>query len=461
MKLTLEQVHGIALYAGRRDFWSFCQLRAPKFYKRERAYLVALCKTLQELVESPTMHRLIINMPPRHGKTRTVTNLCQWFLGRYHDKAIMTASYNETLSSRMAKAVRDGIAEKKASPERLVYSDYFPTARIKEGDGASQLWALEGSHFSFLATSPGGTATGMGAHLLIIDDLVKNAYEAFNERILEEHWDWYTSTILSRLEKGAKQIIIQTRWSMRDLTARLLEQDPGKWHVVSMPAYNETTGEMLAPDILTLEDYRDRESKTDPMIFQANYQQKPFDSVDRLYSEFRTYNPGTEPKFQRVESYTDTADKGSDFLASAVYGVVGNQAYILDLEYTQDSMERTEPQVALMLQRHKCGKAWIEANNGGEGFSRAVKDRCQQDGFTSCVFQTFHQTANKESRILTNATTVTNSILMPADWKTRWPKFYQDITRMGRAGKWSHDDGADMLTGIVEKSINTNSYKLL
>ena len=87
----------------------------------------------------------------------------------------MTGSYNETLSTMFSKNVRNDIQEEKADIYKPVYSDVFPDVRIKKGDGAVNLWSLEGGYNNYLATSPTGTATGFGCDLLIVDDLIKNA----------------------------------------------------------------------------------------------------------------------------------------------------------------------------------------------------------------------------------------------------------------------------------------------
>ena len=85
------------------------------------------------------------------------------------------------------------------------------------------LWSLEGGYNNYLATSPTGTATGFGCDLMIIDDLIKSALEANNESVLDKQWDWFTNTMLSRLEEGGKIIIIMTRWASGDLAGRALE----------------------------------------------------------------------------------------------------------------------------------------------------------------------------------------------------------------------------------------------
>ena len=133
----------------------------------------------------------------------------------------MTGSYNETLSTTFARAVRDGIAEERFDPSRIVFSDIFPQTRIKYGEAAAGKWALEGQYASYLATSPGGTATGFGARKLILDDLIKKAEEAFNEGALDKQWQWFTDTMLSRTETGYKIVIIMTRWATGDLAGRM------------------------------------------------------------------------------------------------------------------------------------------------------------------------------------------------------------------------------------------------
>ncbi len=130
---------------------------------------------------------LIINLPPRHGKSRTASMFVEWVLGRNQSEKIMTGSYNETLSTTFfKKRCVTPFKRKKADKDKIIYSDIFPNVKIKQGDGAMNLWSLEGGYNNYLATSPSGTATGFGASLLIIDDLIKNAEEAYNETVKEK-----------------------------------------------------------------------------------------------------------------------------------------------------------------------------------------------------------------------------------------------------------------------------------
>jgi len=144
-------------------------------------------------------------------------------LGKNNNEKIMTGSYDETLSTMFSKNVRNNIQEVKVDEFKPTYSDVFPSTKIKMGDGAMNLWSLENGYNNYLATSPTGTATGFGCTLMMIDDLIKNASEAYNEEVLQKHWDWFTNTMLSRLEEGGKIIIIMTRWASGDLAGRALE----------------------------------------------------------------------------------------------------------------------------------------------------------------------------------------------------------------------------------------------
>ena len=148
----------------RRRFFYYAQLRNPKFYKPEREYLVQLCDALEDFVKSDK-RLLVLNTPPRHGKTYTVSNYVEWLLGKNPELQIMLGSYNETLSTRSSKKIRNDIMEAKGSIYKPVYSDVFPGVAIKRGDSAMNLWSLEGHNDNYLATSPTGTATGFGCQL--------------------------------------------------------------------------------------------------------------------------------------------------------------------------------------------------------------------------------------------------------------------------------------------------------
>ncbi|WP_245585903.1 phage terminase large subunit [Paenibacillus pinihumi] len=395
---------------------------------------------------------LIVNEPPRHGKSRTASMFAQWVFGQDQSAKIMTGSYNETLSTTFSKAVRNGISTAKADPKVIVYSDIFPHVRIARGDGAMNLWSLEGGYNNYLATSPTGTATGFGATLLIIDDLIKNAEEANNEATLEKHWDWFTNTMLSRLEEGGKIIIIMTRWASGDLAGRALEhfaEEKKKVRHLSMKALQDD-GTMLCEEVLSRESYDMKVRAMGEDIASANYQQIPIDIKGKLYSSFKTY---TElPKdFMGIYSYCDTADQGDDYLCNIIWGVYQREAYVLDVIYTKQPMEITEPAVAQALFAFQVNKERIESNSGGRAFARNVKRILETELKSNRTDVTwFHQSKNKVARIVSNATWVMQHIYFPLNWRDRWPDFYKAMTAYQREGKNAYDDAPDATTGVAE-----------
>lgn len=447
----------------RREFFYFCNLMAFDFYKPERRYLVELCEALQSFYEDEKAKVLIINEPPRHGKSRTASLFVEWVLGRNPAEKIMTGSYNNILSATFAKNVRNAIQEVKADENITVYSDIFPNVRIKRGDAAMDMWSLDGGYNSYLATSPSGTATGFGCSLLIIDDIIKNAEEAYNETAKEKSWLWFTNTMLSRLEEGGKILIIMTRWASDDLAGRAIEHFGDAAKVITMQAL-QPDGTMLCDEILSRRSYEEKVRAMGADIASANYQQEPIDLKGQLYSSFKTYDriptdANGNPLFTAIRNYTDTADTGSDYLCSIVYGVYNGEAYVLDLLYTKDAMEETEPATAAMLYWNGVNVADFESNNGGRGFARQVR-RILQDTYKSnkTVINTFAQTKNKAARILSNSTWVMEHIYFPTNWKDRWPEYYRAMTRYQREGKNANDDAQDATTGIAEK-INAPQIK--
>ena len=213
---------------------------------------------------------------------------------------------------------------------------------------------------------------------------------------------------------------------------------------------------MLCDDVLTREEFDRRYKTLSPEIAAANYQQEPIDQQGRLYKGFKTYDQvpmddGGNPLFAGIYSYTDTADEGSDWLASYVFGLYNGEAYILDVTYTQAPMEETEPAVAQMFYTNKVNQATIESNNGGRGFAREV-ERMLHDQLHSnlTVIQWFHNSKNKNARIISNAPWVMQHIYFPANWRDRWPDLFDILTRYQRTGKNAHDDGPDALTGVAE-----------
>lgn len=442
---TISQ--GAKIELARRHFYDYCQIIYPRFYLKDRAYLKDMCDQLQAFMEQNDKRILLLNAPPRHGKSLTVQAFSQWLFGKNPTNKIMTGSYNERLSTVFAKSVRNTIRTQKIG-SNTVYSDIFPKTKIQYGEASSSLWGLEGnSEDNYLATSPKGTATGMGANIMIIDDLIKSAEEAYNERVLDDHWDWFNNTMFSRLEANWKLIIIMTRWAEKDLAGRVLEAFSDKIKHISYKAVQDDDT-MLCSSILSREDYDLKTQEMNYDIAEANYNQKPIDVKGRLYAGFKEWEELPEGK---VFNFTDTADTGSDFLCSINGVEFEKEFYITDLVFTDEDMTITEPLVAELLFNGEVNESRIESNNGGRGFARNVKRLIEEKFKSNKVFiKSIPQTQNKESRILASSAWVQNHIYMPPNWKIRYPEFYKQVMAYQKKGKNKHDDAQDVFASIYE-----------
>ena len=457
---------GAKIELAKREFFYYCNLIAPDFYTEDREYLKETCEELQDFYLSDD-DVMIINLPPRHGKSRSASMFTQWVLGKNKNEKVMTGSYNETLSTTFSKSVRNAIQEVKADENKIVFSDVFKGVNIKQGDGAMNLWALEGGYNNYLATSPTGTATGFGCSLMIIDDLIKNAEEAYNENILEKHWDWFVGTMLSRLEENGKIIIIMTRWASKDLAGRAIEhfkEEHKKCRVIKMKAVQED-GSMLCDEILSKRSYAMKKRAMGEYIANANYQQEPIDIKGRLYSVFKTYtniptDSSGNPLFTKIKAYVDTADEGTDYLCAIVYGEHNKEAYILDVYYTKDGMEVTEGATAKMLYENNADIAVVESNNGGRGFARSVERILRERyGSNKTRVSWFHQSKNKKARIISNSTWVMDHIYYPVNWSDKWNEYYKAMASYQKEGKNKNDDAPDATTGIAENNNVSNKVK--
>lgn len=451
---NLEAIRKEAKYElSRRVFYDYCQTKHPDFYLSERAYLEDLCNRLQAFVEQNDKRFMVVNMPPRHGKSFTAKNFTEWLFGGDAMRKVMTGSYNETLSTTFARQVRNTIDEQSAG-DKPVYNNIFPDTKVKYGEASASIWSLEGNtEKSYLATSPTGTATGFGAHFILVDDIIKNSDEAYNEMVLEKHWDWFTNTMMQRTEGDSwKIIIIMTRWATNDLAGRILDAYEDVEHVTYKAVQDD--GSMLCNSILNRIDYDLKTKQMNPDIIEANYNQKPIDVKGRLYEEFGTYDALPAGEHKRW-NYTDTADKGTDFLCSVDYIEHEGDVYVTDVVMTDEAMELTEPAVAAMLDADSINEATIESNNGGRGFARNIERLLSEThNNRRCVVQWVVQTSNKEARILVSSAWVSRHVYMPFNWKHKYPEFYRQLMSYQKKGKNRHDDAPDVLAAIYERVSN-------
>lgn len=287
---ALEQAELIQQELARRHLLDFICLADPTYKVGAHHRIVAnqLEATYNEVAavkagrlhpDDCTENRIIITMPPRHGKSRMCTEeFPAWGLGNHPDLSFIITSYSADLAYDFSRRARNRLAE---------HAKLFGI-RVAPDSAAVGRWSIEKHpHGGLVASGVGGPITGRGAHIAIIDDPFKNWQEAASKTIRENVKDWYRTTLRTRLAPGGAIIVILTRWHEDDLAGWLLKEAKEgtgeQWKVINLPAIAEEdgdlvgrkVGEALWPDMFGVKYLEDTKMALGSYLFNALYQQRP------------------------------------------------------------------------------------------------------------------------------------------------------------------------------------------
>jgi hypothetical protein len=265
----------------KRLFLPFIKYVSPWFKVNFHHEIIA--DALQR-VESGELKRLMIFLPPRHGKSEMVSiAFPPWFFGRNPNKSIIEASYSADLATEFGRQARNIVDSRE-------YQNIFDT-RLAEDSQSKSTWSTNGRG-KYNAVGVGGAVTGKGADVLIIDDPVKNRKEADSFLIRENIYKWYRSTALTRLSPTGAVIMVVTRWSDDDLPARALDSETGEnWEVISLPAIaveNEEyrkKGDALWPQQFDLANLLNTKAEVGNYEWASLYQQSPINSETQEFTD--------------------------------------------------------------------------------------------------------------------------------------------------------------------------------
>lgn len=270
----------------RERFPVFLDYLSPS-YDRQWFHTLIAEKCQQLLQGNLGYERLMFFVPPQHGKSEIVSRkFPAWALGINPLLKIVGSSYSADLAQQFSRSIQRSID----TPE---YREVFPNTylnNMRVKTDTQRGWLRNVDQFEtvgyggfYKAVGVGGSLTGTPVDIGIIDDPVKDALEAGSQTYRDRVWDWYTDVFLTRLHNHSKQILIMTRWHEDDLAGRLLEREPEKWAVVTIPAIREDmtleedprkVGEALWEERHSLERLLDVEKRS-PRTFAALYQQRP------------------------------------------------------------------------------------------------------------------------------------------------------------------------------------------
>lgn len=336
LKLSNEQLEALEEQASqelaRRDFSYFMDYDSD-FRDVDGKHLDLLDKTLMDISEG-LIKRVIITMPPRKGKSERVSKkFPAWHCGKYPEDEIIISSYSLDLSRDFSVIARDTF--KKHGNSTFEY-------QISASKQSGESWGIEGHRGGVNAAGVGGSITGKGARIAIIDDPVKNSEEANSEVMREKVWQWYETTLLTRLTPDGRIVVVMTRWHEDDLVGRLLKKQAEElregnhvgeqWTVINMPEYAEDgdllgreIGEPIWPEFgFTKEVMEKKRQEVGGYTWNALYQQRPsaaggtifkrihfrYFQVEQKYS--RTYFICGEKRFDKLDCWcfqtVDTAN---------------------------------------------------------------------------------------------------------------------------------------------------------
>lgn len=317
--------------AARNNLLDFVKYNFPSYEIAKHHELIA--QKLED-VEKGKITRLMIAMPPRHGKTELASKqFPAWYLGRHPSSQVIAATYNNSFAKDFGRSVRNILTTS-------AYQNIFDTKVQKDSKSAAKWHTNKGG--VFVSAGPKGGVTGRGGDLIIIDDPIKDRADADSANVRNKIWEWYTQVIHNRLQPGGKIILIMTRWHEDDLAGRLLEQqelDGEKWEVLSLPAISKDK-KALWPSRFPLEVLETERLVSGVRSFEALYQQNPTPQEGNYFKRdwFHRYSPEDLPKKMNIFASSDFAVtyQGGDFTEHGVFGVdASDNVYVLDWWYGQ------------------------------------------------------------------------------------------------------------------------------
>ena len=335
--------------------------------------------------------RLIIELPPRHGKSELISKwLPVWYLNHFPKNNIILCSYEAGFAANWGRHVRN-----------ILETNDLKVKLAPDSSAANRFHTTEGG--SMITAGVGGPITGRGAQLIIIDDPIKNWEEAASKNIRDKQIDWFKSTLYSRKEPGATIIVLMQRWHQGDLAGWLQKEHPDSWEVIRMPAIAETedvigrmAGEALCPERYDSEALDKIKNSVGAYFWSALYQQRPTPMEGALIKRHWIKFYKQLPELTSLTQFWDLPFKGtktSDYAVGTLWGINGPNFYLKDLVRGRWNFPQTIYQITNFSALHQNSTVVIEDKANGP----AVIDTLRQS--LSCIIP-FDPTGSKEARLM-------------------------------------------------------------
>ena len=405
---------------GREDFLKFVKFTMPEpddpdnidmsMFKDAKHHR-ALAKVLEK-VEKGHIPRLIVCMPPRHGKSELISRrFIPWLMGKDPYRSVIFATYNEDFGKDFGADCRNIMS----LPQ---YKNVFPTSGFRKG-GASKSRIQTNAGGMAVFVGRGGSITGRGGDFVILDDPIKDSMEAGSPTLREQLWNWFTQVLMTRLmTASASIVIVQTRWHEDDLVGRLTDptnphysaEEASKWKIINLPALAEEDdplgrkeGELLWPERFDME-FMTAQRRLDSRGFSALYQGRPTPEDGDLFQRENVmfYNKKELPEDLRIYAASDHAvgtDKTrNDATCLLVVGVDKNDdIYLIDCWWEKQSADKCVDAMLNLIRRHKPLLWWAEKGHISKAIGPFLRKRMAEER-VYCSIHEVTPVANKVQR---------------------------------------------------------------
>ena len=337
---TLELVKELRLREARESFFAYRKLTNPKL--KTGWWQEEVCNQLQQFYDDLVANKrpqLVIQAPPQHGKSDLIVSFISWLAGKSPDLRTIYTSFSERLGVRANLKLQ-------RLYDSAIYQDIFPDTKISSigAIGADAIRNRELLEYQnclgyFRNTTVGGSITGEGLDLGVIDDPIKGRKEANSLTVRDGVWDWFTDDFLTRFSEDAGLLCILTRWHIDDPIGRLIKNNPDV-KVLTYPAIatqnekHRKEGEALFPEHKSIDFLLERKSVMDTTSWLSLYQQSPIVVGGELIKGewFKRYT--TLPKLEYKKIFADTAQKKgkhNDYTVFECWGYADGNIYLIDL----------------------------------------------------------------------------------------------------------------------------------
>ena len=402
---------------------------------------------------------LILSVPPRMGKSELVSRrLPGWFIGREPYSHTIVTSYGEELAQDFGREVREIM-------QSAFYQQVFPGTHLRTGSrSAERLQTMEGGMVVF--TGMGGTITGRGADLLIIDDPIKDRETANSRLVRNKHWDWFRDVALSRLMGAGRVVICMTRWHEDDIIGRITnprneyydEKFARDWTVVNIPAFAEENdpvgrkpGEVLWPERSSAK-FLDTQRRINPSGFSALYMGRPAPPEGDFFksAHLQTYaSMGDLPSNLRYYAASDHAISMDQKADKTCMGVVGvdqdNNIYVMpDLVWRKLDAEHQVDSMLALMREHRPLFWWAEKGHISKSIGPFLRKRMLEEGVYASIVE---KTPSKDK--MTRAQAIQGRMAMGKVFFPRFAPWWPDAKdQLLNFPHTQNDDFVDFLAWI-------------